>query len=53
MKNTDDNQNDESVETQSFSDFFLELPFKIFMLVTFIIWLIGLGIAFLIVKVVK
>ena len=53
MKNTDDNQNDEAVETQSFSDFFLELPFKTVMLITFIIWLIGIAIAFLVVKIVK
>jgi len=53
MKNTDDNQNDEAVETQSFSDFFLELPFKIIMVTIFAVWLIGIAIAFLVVKIVK
>jgi hypothetical protein len=53
MKNSNDNQNDEIVEEMSFSDYFLELPIKIFLGIVVILWTFAMCIVLLYLKLSK
>jgi len=53
MKKSNDNQNDEIVEEMSFSDYFLEVPIKIFLAVVFLLWAFAMAIVLLYLKLTK
>jgi hypothetical protein len=52
MKNSNENQNEE-VETMSFSDFLLELPIRIILLFFAGLWAIAMGILLIYIKYVR
>ena len=55
MKNSNTNQNDDDVELEimSFSDFFLQLPVKVFLAFCAFIWTVVMCIVVLYIKFVK